>query len=139
MVVRLLIPVLVVAMTLAACSSTSDSTGTERTLAYGKIFVDSNQVGWIEKRQNVDPDGIRTVIDLVKDLDFEVRGYIREGGKAVKVQTMTPAHRDALGEEKKYIDLPAGSRGLLVAMILDLPTDSKVTFVKATSADIRGE
>ena len=118
-----------------ACSSTPAPTGTERTLAYGKIFVGANQIGWIEKRENLDPDGLRTVVDLVKDMKFDVRGYIHENGRGVKVETMTPAHREALGEEKKIIDLPGAARDHLVRMMFDLPVDAKVMFTSASSAD----
>ena len=139
MAVRLLIPVLVVALALAACSSTGVPEGTQTTLAYSKIFADSTQVGWLEKRQNVDPDGVRTVVDLVKDLDFDVRGYIRANGRAVKVEVLPPAHREALGEEKRTTVLPESARDHLVRMMLDLPLSAKVTFVNATVADVRGE
>lgn len=138
---RILVPTLVIAAVMAGCASSPDGTPDARTLAYMKIVSETpegiQQVGWLEKSERTDPDGVRTVVDFVKDLDFDVRGHIRSEGNAVKYVDRAPLMEGAIGVKREYHELPKASREHLVRLILDLPVTAKVTFTPATVADIR--
>ena len=141
---RFLVPSLAVLVLLSACAGTPDAPAEqERTIAYMKIFEETpagvKQVGWLEKREHTDEDGVRSVVDFIKAMNFDVRGYIRSEGHAVKFVDKSPYYQTALGEKRHYVELTKAPRGHLVGQILDLPLNTPVKFTTATVADIRGQ
>jgi hypothetical protein len=114
---------------------------TERTVAYMKIHAELptglEQVGWMEKRESVDEAGIRSVVSFVKNMDFDIRGYIRSEGEAVKYLDHSRYETGALGMDRQYKDLEKAPRDHLVRQILDLPIDAPVSFTPARVSDVR--
>jgi hypothetical protein len=137
---RLLGLTIMILVVTAGCASNRVLDGDEQTLAYNKIICEDGagirQVGWLETVGRVDSDGVRMTIGLVKAMDYEIRGYLRSEGMAVKYIDKAPAYKSALGETRHYVELPRATREHLVKKILELSDEAKLKFPMATVSDI---
>jgi len=137
---RILVLSLAVLIVTTGCAGTPEQPE-DVTLSYQKVFQGSGaaakQVGWLEVRGHEDPDGLRTVVSFVMNMDHYVLGHITTEGQAVKYEDVAPLLENAIDVKRKYHKLPIASRQHHIRLILDLPVDAEVHWEEASVADVR--
>ncbi len=137
---RILVLSLAVMIVTAGCAGTPAPTE-DVTLSYQKVFQGSGsaarQVGWLEIRGHEDPDGMRSIVSFVMDMDHYLHGHITSEGQAIKYEDVAPLVAHAIDVKRRYHKLPVASRQHHIRLILGLPIDAEVHWEEASVSDVR--